>query len=115
MANGTYIDNYSEVERILFLDAQSTSASSPWMEVIECKKRAFVADALETSAKVEIMVSNATTRPTTATDGAIVATLTPSLLSVAADDSYRWWKCKKTEGGTPAASTVIMEADHVGF
>ena len=115
MANGTYLSNFGTTESILFLDAQAASASSPWMEVIECRKRTFIADALEVGAQVDIMVSNATSRPATATDGAIVNTLIPATLALPVDDAYRWFKCKKTAGGAPAATTVIMEAEHVGY
>lgn len=111
MANGDIIIMDQHRYAWKLLDAQSTSASSPW---VECPAwfniRSFWCDALETGATCDIMVSNALTQPASATDGPTAITqMTPTVLGGTTVHSYRWIKAKKVQGGTPAATTCIVE------
>lgn len=109
-ANGDILFSQRSSLRILFLDAQSTSDSGVWLEVRGSLNKTFTADALETGATVEIMCVNAKTKPLNATDGPILFTLTPTVLAGRDGSMFRYCKAKKTQGGTPAPSSIIMEA-----
>ena len=117
MANGDYIQNTSRTLEIKFLDAISTTALGVgvWRSVRELAQMTFHASALETGAVAQVMVSNAETLPANSTDGPVAALLEPTNLVASLNGGYRWAKVKKTEGGVPAATTVIMEANRVAY
>jgi len=108
-ANGDQLFSMRNQLRVLFLDAQSTSDSGVWFEVRGSLHKAFSVDALETGAIAEIMCLNAKTKPANANDGPVAVTLTPAVLAGVVNQSFRYCKAKKTQGGTPAPSTLIME------
>jgi hypothetical protein len=96
------------------LDGQVASHTGVWVEIPAWMNvRSFWTDlTTETSGtpKVDIMVSNAATKPSDATDDAVVRSLTPAANTGAGIESYRWVKAKKTAGGTPVATMCIVEA-----
>ena len=109
MANGDIISVGADELIVKMFDAQSASASSPWIHVKDYPEKNFHADAIETGGQIEIMVRNDENQPLAATDGVIAQTVVPAAL--AADvTGYIWAKAKKTAGGTPAPSTLIMMA-----
>jgi hypothetical protein len=117
MANGDFALNGLDPHRwaIKLLDGQSASHTGVWVEVPAWFNiRSFWTNiTAETSGSptIEIMISNASTKPADATDGALAfAALTPALPAATAVMAYRWVKAKKTAGGTPVATDVIMEA-----
>lgn len=116
MANGDYSVNGLDQHRtsIILLDAQSAASDGVWVEIPAWfNVRSYWCDITAEgsgSPKVDIMVSNAQTKPSNATDGAIVRSLTVATNVGGATEAYRWVKAKKTVGGTPAATTCIVEA-----
>ena len=112
MANGDILAlDYLHI-RILLLDGQTTTASSPWVEVpARYNIRSFWSDDLEegaTDATVDIEVSNENTQPSGAGD--VSVQLTNTAKSATQDEAYRWVRATKTQGTTPGATTVILEA-----
>lgn len=110
MANGDVI--MLDVHRTAYklLDAQSADSNGVWVEIPAWFNiRTYWADAAEASAALQIMVSNAETKPADGDDGVVSTTLSASTLGAALVEGFRWVKCKKTAGGTPAPSTVIVE------
>jgi len=115
MANGDFI--LMDVGRwsIKLLDAQVASHTGVWVEIPpKFSIRSFWTDlTAETStATIDIMVSNAVAKPADATDGPVARTLTGTATGAAGTgvEAYRWVKAKKTAGGTPAASSCVVEA-----
>lgn len=116
MANGDFSVNGLDQHRysILLLDAQSASDNGVWVEIPTWfNVRSFWCDItaeVSGSPTIQIMVSNAVTKPTNATDGVVARTLTPAAPAGVGVEGYRWVKAKKTAGGTPAAVTCVVEA-----
>lgn len=113
MANGDILLLDVEAFRVKFLDAEVNTGTGVWVETRQYLEKTFHAGAIETGGQVEIMARNDETKPTDATDGPVLLTLTPAVLAGVDSNPWRWIKAKKTEGGTPAATTVIMEAKRV--
>lgn len=116
MANGDFSLNGLDPHRwsVKLLDAQVASHTGVWVEIPAWFNiRSFWTDITAEAGgtpKVDIMVSNAATKPSDATDDAIARSLTPASNTGTATESYRWVKAKKTQGSTPAATTCIVEA-----
>lgn len=110
MANGDILvlDRYKV--SYLLTDAQSLTDNGVWVERPGGYSVVSVhSDAVETGGTIDIHGSNAVTKPSNATSGVVVATLSPSLLAAGALATvYRWYKAKKTQGGTPAPSTIVV-------
>lgn len=114
MGNGRIISDCPDALNVALLDAQSASASGPWVEVDgKFNHWSFTiknGDTFEegaTDATVDIMVSNDESKPAASSDGTIALTL--SLSSTAgsiASGSYKYVKAKKTAGTTPVAVTI---------
>lgn len=101
--------------RVLFLDAQDVSASSPWVEMGAYHNKSFHVNAIEAGGTIEIMVRNDETQPAAGTDGEVEVTMVNAgALGGASNSAYRWWKAKKTAGGAPAASTLRSNANRAG-
>lgn len=110
MANGDLLTLDQDYVEFKLLDAQATTLQGPWIEVLPaCTVRSFMADAIESGASIQIQVSNAVTLPG-AVSGPSTVTLTPTVLAASGVEAYRWYSASKTQGGTPAASTVILRA-----
>jgi hypothetical protein len=118
MANGDFIMFDIDRRSIKLLDAQSASHTGVWVEVpTHYNVRSFWATTLEegaSDATVDIMVSNAETKPADNTDGVISQTLNITTQAATKIEGYRWVKAKKTAGTTPVATTVILEAARQG-
>jgi hypothetical protein len=110
VANGDKITAGAYLLTAKLLDAQSASHSGVWIDVMNHPDKSFHADAIETGGTVEIMVRNDEFMPLGATNGPVALTLTPTVLLANDPIPFRWVKAKKTAGGTPAPSTVIMNA-----
>ena len=114
MANGDI--QVIDVQRfsVILLDGQVASDNGQWVETPpKYSLRSLWTDLTAEgsgSPVVAICVSNAKTIPANNTDGVVLVSLTPSALISTAIDSYRWMKAKKTAGGTPVATTCILEA-----
>ena len=112
-ANGDFLSFNNDHRTISYkmLDAQSVTASSPWVDLRGLALKSVDCDAIETGGKVEIMVKNDTAQPASGTDGSIAFTLQPLIPLTGTDGMpHRWYKLKKTQGGTPAPTTCILEA-----
>lgn len=112
MANGdiTLLDR-SKLS-VKLLDAELLDNDGVWIEARFYPLKAIWRDAIETAGAVEIHASNADALPANSVDGIILATLTPTVLGMTDNHGWRWIKAKKAEGTVPAATTVIMEANH---
>jgi hypothetical protein len=114
MANGDIIQLDTNRFAVKLLDAQSATSSGVWVEVpARYNIRSFHSTALEegaADATVDIMVSNAATKPTDVTDDVITQTLNTTTQGATKTEAYRWVKAKKTAGTAPVATTVILEA-----
>ena len=112
MANGDILALDHLHIRVMFLDGQTTTASSPWIEIpARYNIRSFWADTLEegaTDATIDIEISNKNTIPSGTGD--VSVQLTNTAKSATQDEAYRWVRATKTQGTTPAATTVILEA-----
>lgn len=111
-ADGMMIEQGSDLS-----DYQTTTTvESPWVEVpADCYIRTFWSSPLEegaSDATVDILVSNATTKPdNVAYTGAVTSQqLTTAAQAATKTEAYRWVKAKKTLGTTPVATTVTMTA-----
>lgn len=114
MANGDIKMLDKDRFSVVLLDAQTASSNGIWVEVPpKYSVRSYHSTSLEegaSDATVDIMVSNAATKPADATDGEISKTLITSTQAWVVVDTFRWVKAKKTAGTTPIATTVILEA-----
>lgn len=110
MANGELILLDRRQLSARLLDAQSLTSTGIWVEARFYPLKAIKADAIETGATIAIHGSNDESQPGTADTGVILATLTPSTLAMTDNHPWRWIKAHKIQGGSPAVSTVIMEA-----
>lgn len=113
MANGDVLELDYHRMRVKLLDGEiNTTTTQDWVEIpARYNMRSFWADVLEegaTDAVVDIMVSNKETKPTADDDVSVQLTVTAK--SATQEESYRWVRAKKTQGTTPAATDVIMEA-----
>lgn len=111
-ADGLMIEQNADLS-----DYQSTTTiESPWVEVpANCYVRSFWSSPLEegaSDATVDILVSNATTKPDNVSyTGSVTSQqLTTATQAATKTESYRWVKAKKTLGTTPVATTVTMTA-----
>ena len=118
MANGDLIFLGYDRYAAKLLDAQVASDNGKWIEVPpQYSVRSYHASNLEegaADATIDIMVSNALTKPTDVTDGIITATLSSIAQATTVIEAYRWVKAKKTAGTTPAGTTVIIESGRNG-
>lgn len=117
MANGDFSTNGLDRDRysVKLLDAQSATVTDVmWVEIPPAfNVRSFWCDiTAEASGSplVNIYVSNADTKPASATTGILIRSLAPATPYATAVESYRWVKAGKTAGGTPVAVTCILEA-----
>lgn len=113
MANGDILAWDQHRIAYKLLDGQSASDNGKWVEIPSWFNiRSFwtnITTEVSGSPKVDIMVSNATTKPTDNTDDAVARSLTAATNVGSANEAYRWVKAKKTAGGTPAATDCIVE------
>ena len=114
MANGDFITiDYDQI-RVKLLDAQVAADNGVWVEIPGgYTVKTYWASNLEegaADATVDIMVSNAETKPADATDGTIDLAMTTSTMAGTKQNTYRWIKAKKATGTTPAATTIILIA-----
>lgn len=115
MSNGDCTQLDRSRVRFTLLDAQDTTSDGVWIEVPGGYPRRTVhTSALESGASVDIMGSNANTKPANNVAGSIIATLTPNQLAANIDSSFRFIRASKTEGGSPAVSTVNLVCDRSG-
>lgn len=108
-ANGSVIRSMGSIFDVKLLDAQSASHSGVWVDLSDCKEKTLHANQIESGGKAEIMARNDQTKPTDATDGVVLITLDNTTLAGLDNGRWHWIKAKKTAGGTPVATTLIME------
>lgn len=110
-----YVDGLQLEQSNVATDFQTPGVfHSPWVEIpAGMVFRTFWSSDLEegaTDAVIDIMVSNAETKPAYETDGYILSSFTAPSVGTSDTDSFRWVKVKKTSGTTPIPTTVILEA-----
>ena len=109
MANNTLINSDSNFLRILFLDAQSASASSDYFETTRMEKCTIHASALEVGSTLAVQGRNDISQPPNTLAGPVLFTLTSAVLLGVDNSRPRWIRVVKTAGATPAPTTVIAE------
>ncbi len=115
MPNGDVVGSNFDREGIKFklLDAQSATSNGVWVEVPRgFDNKTFESTSLEegaTDATVAVMVSSLAAKPSDATDGITLATLTTVVLGATDSAAWTWIKAKKTAGTTPIATTVTAQ------
>lgn len=119
MANGDIVGSAFDRDGIKFklLDAQTASSSGVWVEIPRgFDNKTFESTTLEegvTDATIDIMVSSLAAKPTDATDGITLATLTTTVLGASDSSAWTWVKAKKTAGTTAIATTVTVQCRRV--
>ena len=114
MANGDFVQLDTHRFSVKLLDGQTTTNNGAWVEVpARYNIRSITSTTLEegaSDATVDIHVSNAATKPSDATAGIVLQQLSTALYHVTFTNAFRWMKAVKTQGTTPVATTVILEA-----
>lgn len=123
MADGDIIMLDERKVSVKLLDAHNASSAGPWVEIFPMYSIWSIhADYLGTDS-VQIQVSNAISKPSSSTSGAILGfeqgttkavsltgnTNTTTVIGWLPACSFRWVRAVKT--GTAVTTTVILEAD----